>query len=73
MDEEYEITCPDCKKTYGIPFSPEYREIATTNCMECNSLLVFWEGETRNFHETLHELNDGEWPEDGDGTGYVEV
>ena len=41
--------------------------------MECNSLLVFWEGETRNFHETLHELNDGEWPEDGDGTGYVEV
>lgn len=74
MDEEiYQITCPDCNETYGIPYSPEYREGATANCMECGSLLVFWEGETKNFHKNLHELNNGEWPEDGEGTGFVEV
>ena len=73
MTEKYEITCPYCNEAYGIPYSPERREGATMDCAECDSLIVFWEGKTRKFHETLHELNDGEWPEDGDGTGYVEV
>ena len=74
MDEEiYQTTCPDCKEPFQLAYSPERREGCTADCPNCGSLLVFWEGETKNFHKTMHELNNGEWPEDGEGTGFVEV
>jgi len=71
--EDYEITCPDCDESYQYLYSLEEREGCTADCLNCGSLLVFWEGETKNFHKHLNRKTDGLWPEDGEGTGYVEV
>ncbi len=74
MEEEvtYEVTCPDCKEPFQLAYSPERREGCTADCPNCGSLLVFWDGETRNFHEHLNRIN-GLWPGDGEGTSFVEV
>lgn len=69
----YETTCPDCKEPFQLKYSPERREGCTADCPNCGSLLVFWDGETKNFHEHLNRETDGLWPEDGEGTGFVEV
>lgn len=75
MEEEitYETTCPDCKEPFRLAYSPEKREGCTADCPNCGSYLVFWDGETRNFHKHLNRVNDGLWPEDGEDTGYVEI
>ena len=72
-EEMYQTTCPDCKEPFQLAYSPERREGCTADCPNCGSLLVFWEGETKNFHKHLNRETDGLWPEDGEGTGFVEV
>ena len=39
----------------------------------CKSILIFKKKKVLNFHKWLHDQNDGQWPEDGKGTGFVDI
>ena len=66
--------CPECKSAFKV--SAEAIEDAigcTTDCPECEALLVFADdGSVQDFHKWMHEQDD-RWPVDGKGTDYIEM
>ena len=41
--------------------------------MMCEVTLIYKKGKVLNFHKWLYNQTDGLWPEDGKGTGFVEI
>ena len=39
----------------------------------CEVTLIYKKGKVLNFHKWLYNQTDGLWPEDGKGTGFVEI
>ncbi len=75
-----EFTCCSCKETFKCLAidEPEEAEGATMDCPHCEKLLIYKDGEIKDFHKWLHNqtVEDGDgfvWPEDGKGTGYIDL
>lgn len=66
--------------TCDVIDDPSEAEGATMDCAnpDCNSLLIYKDGEVRDFHKWMYQKSkeDNEefiWPEDGRGTGYFQI
>ena len=73
---ELRDSCPNCKEgldsiKYEV-FSFQEVEGATLDCYHCDSLLIVYHGDLKDFHSHINE-KDSRWPKDGKGTGFIEV
>ena len=74
MEKDYRLKCGICQHDFGMSYSPEERDGCTTNCPECEGLLILHaDGTSDDFHKWLNKQSGGDWPADGDGTGRVEA
>lgn len=69
--------CPECGReitveNYGIEDFTNH-DGATLDCCyrDCQQTLLIEDGEIKDLHKAIHE-KDPRWPEDGEGTGYIE-
>jgi hypothetical protein len=65
------MECPLCKMHFyfeemSMPTS------FTTDCNVCGGLLIYNEGELKDFHKHMNS-KDSRWPIDGKDTGYVKI
>lgn len=64
--------CPNCGHLLYYSDDVEYTDSFTTDCPECNKLLLCEDGSLYDFHKKMHKEY-SKWPEDGKGTFSVTV
>lgn len=68
-----ESNCPDCDSYFRIEDCIlDDVDGATCDCNKCGKLLILSNGKVYDFHKKIHD-NNSLWPEDGVGTGYIDV
>ena len=73
-DKGVHVKCPECDGMNAFTSITEIEDAnhSTADCVHCKALLIIQEGMAYEFHKRMHS-KDPRWPEDGAGTGYVEV
>ena len=71
-----DLKCPVCFKKFSIDrdYIKSYDDIkdCTTDCPNCNALLIITDEGIEPFHRSLNKTSGGIWPRDGVGCGYIE-
>jgi hypothetical protein len=64
------INCLSC--CVKLEIDAEYVKSASVDCCECGFMMLIEENKVYDFHKKVHE-NCSEWPENGEGTGFVDL
>ena len=67
------MQCPNCKEWFHFDDDEIISELegCTADCPHCEALLIIKNTYCINFHQYMHS-QDGRWPVDGKGTGFIE-
>jgi len=68
--ELVKMKCPLCEM--NIYFEKGMPTSFTTDCSMCGDLLIFADGELKDFHKYMNS-KDSRWPIDGKGTNSIEI
>jgi len=65
--------CPKCNSGFAFPdMTIEDVEGVTTDCPNCDILLLVKDGSVYEFHKKLHD-GDSRWPVDGNSANFVNI